>query len=251
MCEMMHATTQSGIMDVMSRSTISCTLLFGIVLSCLVPFSGCNNSDGSSVTTATGGQSAGGGSNADIGDNPGVAGRSVSACTNAIETVCAGYADYEMRCSSLTADERDTEYAACVEYADSPPINCTYASAYAACLAAKECGTSDDRCVAEGFLATAPPGWNLPVLRGCLAGTVTDETACDAAVGGDTRNCINRLEECIGGPYAGATDPPFTDDHCFAMVALVPAATTAAVECLSLPCDSILDCLTTAGTFNY
>lgn len=172
-------------------------------------------------------------------------------CSSAIQTLCTGYIDYRARCDGLTAAERGDELARCEAEPDLASVSCVYAEAVADCLSKNSCDTSDDRCVYEGFLASSPKGWDVPTLRSCIAGTITDKAVCTAAVGGDTRTCIDRLEQCIGGPYAGAIDPPFTDDHCYTIVALTAAAQAKALDCLSLGCDAIGSCLTQAGTFNY
>ena len=174
-----------------------------------------------------------------------------TSCTSAVETLCRAYADHGVTCGDSTPTERDQDLADCLDDAAEIPMNCSYARSVASCLGGNDCATSDDRCVFEGLLDVAPSGWNIPTLRDCVSGAVTDDATCDTAIGGITRTCIDRLEECIGGPYEGATNAPFIDDHCYTIVALTPEAIAEATECLDSPCDAIGACLSAAGTFGY
>lgn len=186
-------------------------------------------------------------------DEPATSSTHETSCTNPHQTVCAAYADFELRCEGATQAERDSGLSECLNNpkTKSIPLTCAYAEGLAGCLATYNCAGQTDMCIWEGFMAAQPPSWDVAKMRDCLSGVITDEAACDAAIGGDARACLNRLEECIGGPYEGATNAPFSDDNCFSMAALTPEGTRSAVECLSLPCDDIVDCLHAAGTFSY
>lgn len=173
-------------------------------------------------------------------------------CSDAIVTICTAYAGEGLRCDGTTQAEHDAAVAKCQqETGDTLSLSCAYAQGLSSCLSTNDCATSDDRCVWEGFIAAAPPGWDIPTMRSCLSKTITDEATCRAAIGGNTRLCLNRLEACIGGPYAGAENPPYTDDNCYSLAALTTEASDRAVECLTLPCDEIVECLHNVGTFNY
>jgi hypothetical protein len=242
----------------MKRPTTSEAALLGVLLTAIVQLFACDTNSDSPSIPPQGGQGGAVGANAKSAGASGLALGAVAgapavapACVSAIATFCAGYADYQARCDVLTPSDREANYSECIGEAAVLPLSCTYAEAVAECLSTNDCATSDDRCVFDGFLATEPPSWNIPVIRDCIAGTVTDDAVCEAALGGDTRTCINRLEECIGGPYEDATNVPYVDDRCFSLVALVPDATRAAMQCLSLPCDDIAACLSAAGTFSY
>ena len=170
-------------------------------------------------------------------------------CVSDATTVCAKAIDRSIRCGDYIEAERTTRYDTCVTRSVAVKYNCLFANTFATCLETLACDGDDEQCVYDGLIDAKPEGWDIDTITACTAGTITDVTTCDAAIGGPTRTCLTRYEACA----AAAADQiaPFHDDGCFTLGALIPTAITKAVACLSLECDAVGDCLAAVGTFSY
>lgn len=197
------------------------------------------------ITSIVGGTASGGSASSSSGSASG------GSCEITPEQLCGASSDYSVRCGHSTEESSAFNKTQCVAKMRRIPLNCAFVTEMTRCLSEPTCVKSDDVCIAQGFLAAQPAGWDTAALKECREKPNADKAVCEAAVGGATRQCLNRLEECIGGPYEGSTEAPFVDDKCFSLAALVPSAVESAVQCLALPCDQIGSCLRTAGTFSY
>ncbi len=206
-----------------------------------------DDQNGHTQAGAAGAEGDGGDGN---GGNGGTSDVDTRDCENPGARLCASGLDRQERCGDLEASERATQEAECVAEVDpAHALSCVFIDSYTTCLDQLDCDTSDDTCMTEGFLAAEPEGWDVALLRECIAGTVTDAVRCEAAIGGSTTTCLDRRQECID--QSSDSSSPFTDDRCFSLAALTDEAVQTALECLPLACDQIEDCLEQAGTFTY
>lgn len=192
---------------------------------------------GASSTSHINGTSATGGSSSPTGE-----------CVADATAICTAAADRGVRCGDTLESERAARYDTCVTRM-AAQFNCAFANSFSSCLETLACDGDDESCVYEGLVDAKPEGWDVDVINACLDGTTTDEDTCRAALGGPTRTCLTRYDECA----AAAEDQvsPFIDDRCFTLGALSTSAVTKGVACLSLECDAIGACLTLSGTFSY
>ena len=129
-----------------------------------------------------------------------------------------------------------------------------YVSAASSCIGSLDCDSMedyDDICYPQAIVEANDGMLDDATLSACDDSQVCADLATSGQIVGEgpVVECLNRWGECrMAGSTGGAS---WTEDHCLTVIALSDTNRAAAGDCLSLPCNEVVDCLLAAGAFNY